>query len=133
MIEFVEQCDTAHISLNAISGVTDYTTMRVRGLHGKKNMYILIDYSSTHNFIDKHNANMMGCKLEPAGRAKVSEENGSKIEVCGIIRNFSWTFLGHQSTTDIMVIPLGTHAVVLRIQWLAILGLITWDFQKLEM
>lgn len=32
-----------------------------------------------------------------------------------------------------MVIPLGCHDVVLGVQWLAQLGSITWDFDKLEM
>lgn len=32
-----------------------------------------------------------------------------------------------------MVIPLGGHDVVLGVQWLAKLGPITWDFEKLEM
>ena len=32
-----------------------------------------------------------------------------------------------------MVIPLGGHDAVLGVQWLAKLGPITWDFDKLEM
>lgn len=75
----------AHISVNAISGETTYTTMRVRGLHGKKNVYMLVDSGSTHNFIDKRIANLLGCKLEPAGRTRVSVADGSRIEVCGIV------------------------------------------------
>lgn len=110
--ETEDQCAIAHISLNAVSGFTDHITMRVRGLHGKKNVYVLIDSGSMHNFIDKRIANMMGCKYEPAGRTKVSVADGSRIEVCGIIRNFRWSFQRHQFTTDIMFIPLGRNDVV---------------------
>lgn len=34
--------DIAHISVNAVSGVSDYTTMKVIGVQGKKTLYLLI-------------------------------------------------------------------------------------------
>ncbi|CAA7017937.1 unnamed protein product [Microthlaspi erraticum] len=45
----------AQISINAMAGITDYMTMRVRGHHGKRPLFCLIDSGSTHNFIDKKN------------------------------------------------------------------------------
>lgn len=84
--------DIAQISLNAVSGVTDYTTMRVRGVQGKKNIYILIDSGSTHNFVDRDVANRLGCRIESAGKARVSVADGTKIGVCGKVSNFRWTF-----------------------------------------
>lgn len=44
--------EQARISINAISGITDYTTMKFCGYHGKKTIYVLIDSGSTYNFID---------------------------------------------------------------------------------
>lgn len=49
-----EEDDIAQISLNAVTGVTDYTTMRVKGVHGMKNVFALVDSGSTHNFIDQN-------------------------------------------------------------------------------
>lgn len=43
----------------------------------------MIDSSYTYNFIDKKVADILGCKLEGAGRAKVSVADGSKIGVEG--------------------------------------------------
>lgn len=128
-----EESELAQISVNAIAGITDYTTMKVKGTHGKKTIYVLIDPGSTHNFIDVKIANLLGCKLQEAGRARVSVADGTKINVCGKVEKFQWNFQGHNFTTDFMVIPLGGHDIVLGVQWLAMLGPITWDFQKLTM
>lgn len=59
--------------------------------------------------------------------------DGSKIGVCRKIKNFQWQFHGHQFQSDFMVIPLGCHDIVLGVQWLAQLGPIPWDFDKLKM
>lgn len=131
--EKYEEIEQAQISINAIFGVSDYTTMKVRRVDGKKTLYVLIDSGSTHNFIDKRFAEMLGCKIKEAGRARVAVADGNQIAVCGHIDNFRWEFQGHQFLCDFMVIPLGGHDVVLGVQWLARLGPITWDFEKLEM
>lgn len=72
-LEYVEneehyaETEQARISINAIAGISDYTTMNVRGIHGKKTLYVLIDSGSTHNFIDKKVVEMLGCKIKEAG------------------------------------------------------------------
>ncbi|KAG8380917.1 hypothetical protein BUALT_Bualt06G0066500 [Buddleja alternifolia] len=53
-----------HISMNAMSGIHDFRTMRVTGSFKGKNIHILIDTGSTHNFIDVEAAKRLGCKLE---------------------------------------------------------------------
>lgn len=69
--EEMENTDKAQISLNAITGVSYYTTMRVRGIHGNKILYVLIDSGSTHNFVDKRLTEVLGCKLDFTYRRKV--------------------------------------------------------------
>lgn len=105
--------EIAQISINAVSRSTDYTTMRVRGVHGKRNLYILIDSGSTHNFVDKKIANLLGCTLETAGRARVAVADGTKIGVNANISAFKWKFQDHQFQSDVMVILLGGHDMVL--------------------
>lgn len=46
------ECEIAQISVNAISRIYDYTSMRVKGVHKKCFLFILIDSGSTHNFLD---------------------------------------------------------------------------------
>ena len=107
--------------------------MKVRGYHQKKTIYVLIDSGSTHNFMDTKIAEMLGCKVKEAGRMKVAVADGNRIAVTGKIENFRWEFQGQQFLSAFMVIPLGGHDMVLGVQWLAKLGPITWDFEKLEM
>ena len=40
------------MSVHAIAGATSHQTMRIRGNIKKKAIVILIDYGSTHNFLD---------------------------------------------------------------------------------
>lgn len=107
--------------------------MRVRGTQGKKNLYILLDSGSTHNFIDTRISDILGCKVEPAGRKQVAVADGSKIGVCGKVSNLKWKFLNYEFKADFMVIPMGGYDVILGVQWLSTLGPITWDFKELEM
>lgn len=125
--------EVAQIYINAISGHTDYTTMRVRGTQGKKSLYILIDSGYTHNFIDQKIAQLFGCRVDPSPRSKVAVADGSRIAISGKVKQFSWYFQNHLFHDDMMVIPLGCHDMVLGVQWLHKLGPITWDFHELEM
>lgn len=52
--------ELAQISVHALSGVTDYQTLRVTGHHGKKKLQVLLDPESTHNFIDTSIAHKLG-------------------------------------------------------------------------
>lgn len=46
------QGDDVYNSLNALSGLNAYQTMRVKGIVGKHVIHILIYSGSTHNFLD---------------------------------------------------------------------------------
>ncbi|GJW36708.1 retrotransposable element Tf2 [Tanacetum coccineum] len=55
-----------HISLNALSGVSSYQTLRVVGLFvNGQELHILIDSCSTHNFLDTKMAKRLGCAIRP--------------------------------------------------------------------
>lgn len=131
--EQTEVGDIAQISISAVAGVSDYNTMRVKGLHGKKHLYVLIDSGSTHNFMDKKVAELLGCRLLPTGKTRVSVADGSMVEIFGKIEKFKWQFQGNHFQADFMVKALGCHDIVLGVQWLRELGPITWDFQELTM
>lgn len=121
------------ISVSAVSGIAGYKTMRVRGLHEKKVLFILIDSGSTHNFMDLKMANKLGCrmKISELGNAEVAD--GGQIPIRGKLENFKWSFHDTDFHDDFMIIPLGGCDMVFGIQWLETLGPITWDFKKLEM
>ncbi|KAK4391074.1 Retrovirus-related Pol polyprotein from transposon [Sesamum angolense] len=53
-----------HISVNAMTGVHNFNTMRVIGCCKGKAIHILINTVSTHNFVDFQVDRRLGCKLE---------------------------------------------------------------------
>lgn len=128
-----EEGEIAHISVNAIAGVSDYTTMKVKGIYAKKPLFVLIDSGSTHNFMDTKVANRLGCKVIPPGLAKVTVADGGQLRVTGKVEKLRWNSQGHSFQADFMVIDLGNCDMVLGVQWLKTLGPITWDFDRLVM
>lgn len=126
--------DVAHISVSAVAGITEnYRTMKVRGVHNKKILYILIDSGSTHNFMDPEIAKKLNCNVQPPKMKRVAVADGGKLTVSGRVDQFQWTFQNANFQQDMMIIPLGNCDMVLGVQWLSLLGPITWDFQELKM
>nr|GEY96682.1 reverse transcriptase [Tanacetum cinerariifolium] len=55
-----------HISLNALSRVSSYQTLRVVRLFvNGQELHILVDSGSTHNFLDTKMAKRLGCAIRP--------------------------------------------------------------------
>ncbi|GJV02666.1 putative mitochondrial protein [Tanacetum coccineum] len=52
------------ISLNALTGVPTFNTMRVGGNVGKHLLHMLYDTGSTYNFLDLFNAKKLGCNVD---------------------------------------------------------------------
>ncbi|XP_010470588.1 PREDICTED: uncharacterized protein LOC104750484 [Camelina sativa] len=121
------------ISVNAISGISDHETMRVKGTYDKKILFIFIDSSSTHNFVDSKMVAKLGCKVESAGLSLVSVADGWKLAINGKVKDFTWKLQDTTFQSDVLMIPLQGIDMVLGVQWLKTLGPITWEFEELEM
>ncbi|GKA69210.1 putative mitochondrial protein [Tanacetum coccineum] len=70
------------ISLNALSCLNSFQTMRVKGLFGKNTSHILLDCGSTHNFLDLKTAKNLGCQFESTTPLQVSVANGQHMMTC---------------------------------------------------
>ncbi|XP_027351487.1 uncharacterized protein LOC113862611 [Abrus precatorius] len=121
------------ISVNALTGVTSYRTMRVTGQFKKKPLHILIDSGSTHNFLDIHMAKKLGCKIDSMDPLHVTVADGTRVQINSMVKKFSWLLQNASFRSDIMLLPLGCCDMVLGIEWLITLGDITWNFEKLTM
>ncbi|GJW80097.1 putative nucleotidyltransferase, ribonuclease H [Tanacetum coccineum] len=93
------------ISLNALTGLNSYRTMRV--------------------------AKKLGCMLRKIWPLDVSVANGNMMSSTYECKGFTWVFQGITYSTDVMILPLGGCDMVLGIQWLATLGDIQWNFKTL--
>ncbi|KAH0641887.1 hypothetical protein KY290_033503 [Solanum tuberosum] len=104
--DLIENCE---ISLQDLNGIKGYRTLRNSGYTTKKPINILIDYGSTHNFINEQAAKRIGCK------------------------KFKWLMQGSTFEDDFLILPIGSCDVVLGIQWLCKLGDIQMSFENLFM
>ncbi|GJT84891.1 pentatricopeptide repeat-containing protein [Tanacetum coccineum] len=121
------------ISLNDMTRVPNYQTMRVKGHVKKQALHLLVDYGSTHNFLDLHAARRLGCNMSKTCPLQVSVANGQVMSIIYECKNFKWSIQGQEFETDVMILPLGRCEMVLGIQWLATLGTIQFDFKNLVM
>lgn len=133
VVEPEQLFDNPQLSLQALTGISNFQTMRVTGVHDKKLLHILLDSGSTHNFLDLKIAKSLGCKLEAISPLHVTGGGGHKLEAAFICRNFQWKLQQTQFTADVLVLPLVCCDLLLGIQWLKSLGPILWDFDKLQM
>ena len=85
--ELVEE-EIPHISINALSGLQGYQTMRVTEMHGKVPLHILLDSGSTHNFLDLSAANKLGCTIEQTPVQSVIVADGNQLQCLDICRGF---------------------------------------------
>ncbi|GKC60732.1 putative mitochondrial protein [Tanacetum coccineum] len=122
----VKVTNSPHITLNALSGLNSYQTMRIRGIIGKQEIHILIDCGNTHNFLDIHIAK----KTTPM---QVLVANGQRMLSTSVCHDLKWSLQIEVFTSDVMLLPLGGCEMVLGIQWLATLGDMQCNFKKLIM
>nr|GFC43749.1 retrotransposable element Tf2 [Tanacetum cinerariifolium] len=95
------------ISLPALSGVSTFQTMRVRGYVGKQPLHILIGCGSTHNFLDTYAAKILPCQSSVTTPLRVYVANGSKMVSSSEYNTFKWTLQGNEYEADYMLLPLG--------------------------
>ncbi|GKA02599.1 omega-3 fatty acid desaturase, endoplasmic reticulum-like protein, partial [Tanacetum coccineum] len=123
-----------HISLNALSHVSYFQTMRVVGLVANQHeLHILGDSGSTHDFLDVHVAKKLGCKISSTCPVSVTVAGGRELVTVSECKGFQWQLKGETFTADAVILPLGGFDMVLGIQWLATLGDIKCNFQELKM
>nr|KYP45442.1 hypothetical protein KK1_033012 [Cajanus cajan] len=78
-----------HISVNAVTGVQGFKTMRVTGSYKKKPLHILIDSGSTHRFLDVNIAKKLGCRIQAMKPLQVTVADGNKMKIEAIVKEFS--------------------------------------------
>ncbi|GJZ39353.1 putative mitochondrial protein [Tanacetum coccineum] len=67
------------ISLNALSGIPTYNTMRMKSNVAKHILHSLLDTGSTHNFFDLFTTKKLGCKMSKTWPLQVTVAGGNKL------------------------------------------------------
>ncbi|KAL5844476.1 hypothetical protein ACOSQ3_010530 [Xanthoceras sorbifolium] len=121
------------ISFHAIAGTNHPQTMRVIGKLGNKDITILIDGGSTHNFLDQSVVTRFGLPVERNQTFQVMVVNRERINCAGRCKGVALLIQGHAIQVDFFVLPVAACQAVLGVQWLETLGPIETDYKKLTM
>lgn len=125
--------DTPHINLHMLVGNAATETLRIHGKIKNKELTILIDGGSTHNFIQDRVVKYLGLHTSKSSKFNVMVGNGDKLQCTSSCTNVSVQLGNNQFHIDFYVLPISGADVVLGIQWLKTLGPINTDFNSLSM
>jgi hypothetical protein len=121
------------ISFHALAGTAHPQTFRVIGRVGNKELIVLIDGGSTHNFIDQSVVTKLGLQVVRGKTFKMIVGNKEVIECTRRCLGLSLSIQGITVRADFFVLPVAACQAVLGVQWLETLGPIKTDYKKLSM
>jgi hypothetical protein len=107
--------------------------MKVNGKMDKTTMCILIDSGSTHNFLNTAVAIKLQYQLTYIKPMTVQTANGDKMVCKSICKGLRWKMQGISFQAGVFIIDLNNCEMVLRIQWLSLLGDILCNYKYLWM
>ncbi|XP_076896743.1 uncharacterized protein LOC143549833 [Bidens hawaiensis] len=131
--EFVEQEGFAKISMYAIFGKSNITTMKLQGTLGTTEVLILVDCGSTHNFIFDtlvRELKMVSQFINPFG---VQIGNDDIIKCNQLCKDVSVKLTDLTIVQDFYPFTIGGADLVLGIQWLSTLNTIQANWNEMFM
>ena len=123
----------AELSLNALSGASKPSTMRLMAWIGKYEVTLLVDSGSSHNFINANIVRKLGLRGVTVEPFEVKVANGDKLKCEEVVRDVKMNVQGVRITTDLHVLTLVGLDVVLGNAWLKRLGKVIMDFDVMKM
>jgi len=120
-----------HISLDALEGTLGLNTMKVTEWLDKMIVSILIDSSSTHNFINSVVALKLHLQLTTIKPMIVQAVNGERMVCKSLCKGLRWKMQGISFMADVFIIKLSNCGMVLGIQWLSLSGDILCNYKHL--
>ncbi|GJV36581.1 reverse transcriptase [Tanacetum coccineum] len=110
-----------YVSLNTLVRLNTFHNMIIKG-HVEKQDHILVDSSSTHNFVDVQCAKKLGCEIRNICPLQIEVSGENQMMSTTVCKSLVWTSQGQEFKGDIMLLPLGGCDMVLGIQRLSTLG-----------
>ncbi|KAJ0037505.1 hypothetical protein Pint_22753 [Pistacia integerrima] len=96
----------AAISLHALLGQRNPSTIRMSGHLQGQQVEVLIDGGSTHNFIQERVAIHLGLPIVASTNFNVMIGNGDHMCCSGVCANTSLQLDGHEFLVDLFVLPI---------------------------
>lgn len=110
-----------------------FPTLKVTGRIDKHLLSILVDLGNIHNFINTTMAKRLHCNLINIKPLIVETANRETMSCIAMCRNFKWKIQGVNFIVDVFMVDLNNCDMVLRVQWLASLGDIIFNYKELWM
>ena len=123
----------AQLSLHALSGHVAPETLRLKGSINDQQVSILIDGGSTHNFLHHRIVLLMGLEVQETTPLRVTVGNGDELcshQMCQAVKVY---IQNHTFSVEFHILPNCGADVVLRVQWLKMLGPVLTDYNTLTM
>jgi len=117
-----------------VTEITTSQTMQVQLSINGCDFLTLLDFGSTHNFINSDTAVDLNLqRMSTLNSLKVVVANGDQISNMGIYNNLPVQIDTESFIIDCYSIKLDGYDFVLGVNWLSSLGPIIWDFNNLTM
>lgn len=117
--------------MHALTGSFVSSAIKVDGMVGTKQIHILIDYGSTHNFLDLNTAKRLGCNCVQLLELNFIVANGQTMCLKFACPKFKWSLQGHLHTTNVLLLPLENYDLILGAHCLAIFDDVIMNFKQL--
>lgn len=118
------------ISVHAIAGTRGPRTLKFTANIKNRQVVVLVDNESSHNFINQTLARKLHLVATPVDVFQVRIANGDKITCNEQYREVPICMQGVTIKTDLFALPLVGPDIVLGVQWLEGLGRIVSDYGK---
>ncbi|KAJ8754420.1 hypothetical protein K2173_002871 [Erythroxylum novogranatense] len=116
-----------------MAGTDHPQTLRLQGNLKGRDVAILIDSGSTHNFMDQNLVELCDLTVTQDIPLQITIANKEKMICHGRCLNLSLIIQGYHTSADFFVLPVAAYPIVLGIQWLATLGPVETDYANLTM
>ncbi|KAL5734003.1 hypothetical protein ACOSP7_031864 [Xanthoceras sorbifolium] len=112
-----------------MSGTTHPQTIRVMSKLRNKEIIMLIDGGSTHNFIDQTVAEKFSLLIIRDKKFQVMVGNKERIECTDHCLALTLMIQGHPVQVDFYILPVAACQAILSVQWLETLGPVEMDYR----
>jgi hypothetical protein len=121
------------ILLHALSNISSPQTLKLKGYIKHRQVVVLIDSGSTHNFIHRRIIDEIHCFVFHVSNFQILIANGGTMKCGGCCENFKLQMSDYHLKTHMFSISMGGCDIFLRVEWIRTLGPIIMVYQELYM
>lgn len=124
-----DQSQESEIYIHTLTGTDGLHTLSIQGMKGNRNLRMLIDSGSTHNFVSLSTARALGLQTQPCVAVRVVVPNGAKLNCDQIVNKLIWNMAGEKFEASLLVLTIGGYDVILGVDWMKLVSPVVFDFQ----